>query len=712
VNKLHNTYRIPFRFRSIFWAAGFGVLALSSVSTGWAFESFEKVRSQARSSEGIIYDRHHQVLHELRINSSIRQLDWVPLNLISPVLKEAVLRSEDKRFWQHSGVDWTALLSSSLQNIWSKKSRGASTIAMQVASLLDQQLVPKKHRRDLLQKVKQIRGALDLEKTWTKEQVLETYLNRVTFRGELRGIAAGSWGLFGKAPHGLNLNESVLLATLIRSPAAQVTEVKARACRLGKELRAEFNCSELETVLSERGGLRTFPIRPWIADAPHVAQRMADVDFLAGEKSVTLDRDLQIRVADVLRRQVLSIRQKNAHDASAVVLDNVSGEVLAYVGGVGELSSASYVDGVRARRQAGSSLKPFLYAMALEGKFLTAASLLDDSPLDISIAGSVYRPRNYDNEFHGNNISLRTALASSLNVPAVKTLNLVGVGAFVQKLGQLGFADLREPDYYGPSLALGAADISLWDLTNAYRVLANGGLWSEAHLVSSEILKPSHRVYSPEASFLISNILSDRESRNLTFGLESPLSLKFWAAVKTGTSKDMRDNWCIGYSERYTVGVWVGNFSGEPMWNVTGVTGAAPAWSEIMNALHRKLPSHSPSVSRRLVRAQVGQPPHSEYFIRGTEPQAQFIGIHVAERSPPVHISYPVDGMWIARDPDIPIEHQRIIFTANGKSSDLSWAVNGQPTDAYWEPAMAGSFLLTLADAHGGILDQVRFSVK
>ena len=183
----------------------------------------------------------------------------------------------------------------------------------------------------------------------------------------------------------------------------------------------------------------------------------------------------------------------------------------------------------------------------------------------------------------------RVALASSLNVPAVKTLSLVGIEPFLDKLRQLGIKGLNESgDFYGPSLALGSADVSLWELVNAYRTLANEGKWSELRLIPGENpLKPRRNRYFQKSAFLVSDILSDREARSVTFGLENPLSTRFWTAVKTGTSKDMRDNWCIGYSRKYTVGVWMGNFSGEPMWNVSGITGAAPVWMEMMDFLHR-----------------------------------------------------------------------------------------------------------------------------
>jgi len=679
-----------------------------------AFESFEHVRAHTHPSEGLLLDRNHEILQEYRVDKGIRQLEWVSLQMISPVLKNAIVHSEDREFWDHHGVDWKALVKASVKNLFQSHPRGASTITMQLASILDRQLVPKKKRRDYLQKVKQIQSARELEKSWSKEQILEAYLNLVSFRGELRGITAASYGLFSKAPYGIDENEAFILAALIRSPGSAISDVEKRACHLGKQMKVGFQCDVLRETLN-RDTLQARSIRPQMALAPHLVKRIRN----ASRAQVTLDRKLQEFVLKVLQRQILSIQNKNAHDAAALVVDNKTGEVLAYVGGVGqELSSAFYVDGVRAERQAGSSLKPFLYGLALDRKYLTAASFLDDSALDIPILGSVYRPKNYDNDYHGKNITVRIALASSLNIPAVKTINLVGVEAFVRQLKVLGFNSLREADYYGPSLALGAADITLWDLVNAYRTFANQGVWSELKLEKDEKnLLPNRKVFSPEAAYVISDILSDRESRSLTFGLENPLALRFWAAVKTGTSKDMRDNWCIGYSDRYTVGVWVGNFSGEPMWNVTGVTGAAPAWAEVMKGLHRGLTNHPPRVPKGLVLAQDSN--RKEWYFRGTEPVSFSKGLSYPQDVTPLRtrITYPVDGMVIARDPDIPPESQRLFFDSNAPHQALKWILNGKEIQSSnhlvsWQPIVSGSYRLSVLDADGSLLDSVQFLVR
>jgi penicillin-binding protein 1C len=305
-----------------------------------------------------------------------------------------------------------------------------------------------------------------------------------------------------------------------------------------------------------------------------------------------------------------------------------------------------------------------------------------------------------------------------MNVPAVKTVLLVGVDNFYDRLRELGFESLRQSaEYYGYSLALGSADISLYELTNAYRTLANGGLGSEMRLTFEHPVKKAGRVFDPGAAYIISDILSDREARSATFGLENPLSTKFWTAVKTGTSKDMRDNWCIGFSDRYTVGVWVGNFSGEPMRNVSGVTGAAPVWLEIMNYLHAGRPSRQPRPPGDVVRAGIdfegrAGSAREELFLGGTEPLAP---VKVSAYQKP-RITYPADEMLIAIDPEIPDDSQLVPFQFEPDRGKYRWVINGKSMASsssivLWKP-QPGRYELSIVDDKEQVLHKVKFLVK
>jgi len=452
--------------------------------------------------------------------------------------------------------------------------------------------------------------------------------------------------------------------------------------------------------------------------APHVARHLLKGRPCGSSVTCTLDSGIQRFVIDRITHHLLSLRSQNMKDGAILVVENGTGDVLAYVSYSGDPLSARFVDGVRAKRQAGSTLKPFLYGLAFDQRILTPASLLDDSPLDIAVLSGVYQPRNYDSQFKGF-VTSRIALASSLNVPAVKTLSLVGIEPFLNKLRQLGIKGLNESgDFYGPSLALGSADVSLWELTNAYRSLANEGTWSELRLLpQGNRSDRKNRIFSREASFLISDILSDREARSITFGLENALSTRFWTAVKTGTSKDMRDNWCVGYSRKYTVGVWTGNFSGEPMWNVSGITGAAPIWIEVINFLHRNDPSIKKEILPRLVRREIDfpegiTPPREEWFIPGTEPNSKNQRIGQFNQ----RIVYPPSGTVIALDPDIPPEIQKIFFISQGSENGFRWVLNNEPIEAAgktisWIPK-AGKYSLAIADGDEKILDYVYFEVR
>lgn len=679
-----------------------------------ALPTYKEVRENYQKSEGVLLDRHGEVIHELRVDRHGRRLDWVALKDVSPALITAVLQSEDRRFYEHSGVDWKALAAAAIKNLFSSGQRGASTISMQLAGMLEHALKPKKSkRRTIAQKWDQIQAARDLEQHWTKEQVLEAYLNLISYRGELQGIHAASQGLFGKEPSGLIDAESLLLAALIRSPNASPDIVAKRACILAASYTPNTACPNM-TALAKGRLTGPFAIRQSIASAPQVAHRL----LTDGRTRVTttLDGKLQRFATETLQHQLMQLGKQNVHDGALLVVDNKSGDILAYVANTGSTGSARHVDGILAKRQAGSTLKPFLYEMAIEQEILTAASLLDDSPLNISTQTGLYVPHNYDNDYKGP-VSVRTSLSSSLNIPAVRTLMLVGLEPFAQRLKQLGIENLNDGDYYGYALALGGVDVNLAELVNAFRTLANSGTWSPVRLTPGEKSKKSRRsVMKPDAVFIISNILSDRSARSITFGFENPLSTSFWTAVKTGTSKDMRDNWCIGYSGRYTVGVWVGNFSGEPMWNVSGISGAAPAWVEVMKYLHRSTPSTAPKptpnvIARTVTIRTATESERTEWFLNGTETEEVTITASHAK----ARIIYPSDGTIIALDPDIPAENHAIFFEAT-KDHEFDWYLNEEKiADAAhyvrWKPER-GTYTLSIVGNDGKIVDTVEFNVR
>jgi penicillin-binding protein 1C len=746
-----------------FARAALCALLVSAPLAAHALRTFNDVRGQWRSSDWLLLSRDGVPLQRMRIDRTERRGDWVALTDVSPSLREAIVVSEDKRFYEHSGVDWRGAAAAAWANLWNTRTRGASTVTMQLTGLLD---VDPQHsgQRSVTQKANQAVSALWLERTWRKDQILEAYLNLVPFRGETIGLSALSITLFGKAPSGLDEREAAVTAALIRSPNATYAKVSDRACRILRDMNAPERCVNLAGFV-QLAFARPAPALLSVSPdaemlAPHFARRVASETHPAAGARVTstLDAKLQRFASDTLMRTLVELNApahpRNVHDGAVVVLDNATGEVLAWVGSSGGLSGARDVDAVLARRQAGSTLKPFLYAQAIDERRLTTATLLDDAPLDLAAGGGLYIPQNYDKDFKGW-VSVRTALGSSLNVPAVRTLVMVTPHRFANTLTALGLPLSQSGDYYGYSLALGSADVTLLSLANAYRALADGGFVAPTVDLPRSTRAPNRgppsapqRVFSAEASYIITTVLSDNNARTRTFGFDSPLATRFFSAVKTGTSKDMRDNWTVGYTSRYTVGVWVGNADGQPMWDVSGVTGAAPIWAAIVGYLHRGVPSVAPHAPGGVVQTRVTfeqnlEPARNEWFLSGTQMSTVGLAANAgslantsadsrALRSPmqtraPANaamsssnaaprIGSPAEGTLFALDPDIPAARQRIVFErASGSSGRSTWRLDGKPLGrderVLWLP-WPGRHVLELVNADGSSADSVRFEVR
>ncbi len=710
-----------------------------------AVPSFAEVRRDYVESDAWLLDRRGQPLQSLRIDRSVRRLPWTPLEDISPALRRALVMSEDKRFYAHAGVDWSSAAAAAWRNLWNTRTRGASTLTMQLAGLLVEEEGRRLGRRSLLEKVGQTATALRLEQRWRKDQILEAYLNLVSFRGEAQGVAAMSRGLFGKWPRGLDEQEAAIAAVLLRAPNAAPAQVSSRACRLLQDQQRGTLCQGLEGLVTAALGGVLREGEGTAARAPHLARRLL---VQPGERlRSSLDGALQDFAATALRRQLARLDRRNVEDGAVVVIDNASGEVLAWVGSSGDLSGAAEVDGVIALRQAGSTLKPFLYQLAIEQRALTAASLVEDAPLSVSTGNGLYTPQNYESTYRGW-VSVRPALGGSLNTPAVRTAMRVGVEPLRERLRASGILSLKESgEYYGFGLVLGAGDVSLLMLANAYRSLANGSQWSALRVTPGSTVPAdktqeripcrdggcegvfdgrSHAAGTAAGAAIVADILADRAARAGTFGLESWLATPYWAAVKTGTSKDMRDNWCIGFSRRYTVAVWVGNASGEPMHDVSGISGAAPVWREVMDWLHRgdpssgrpkvrSLPPPAPAgVVLRPIRFDPPQePPRREWFLAGTERSV----IRSAAATTLARIAYPADGALIALDPDIPPERQRVAISFSAPpGKGWQWRIDNEPprstaTAPLWLPR-PGKHRLALLDEAGREQDATRFEVR
>ncbi|MBO9621754.1 MAG: penicillin-binding protein 1C [Sphingomonas sp.] len=691
------------------------MLAGTHIAVDWstqppALPDYAAVRAAWQPSEAWLYDREGRLIDSVRVDFGARRLAWTRLDDIAPIARDTILAAEDRRFRSHGGVDWLALGGALRDRAEGRRGRGASTISMQLAAYLAPQLASP-GRRGMGDKLRQMRAARALEARWSKDQILEAYLNLAGFRGEAQGIGAAALGLFGKTPATLTRDDALLLAALLPDPQAGSARVARRACALAKAQ----DCARFAgAAASMLGPARSLALDPGLA--PHLAQHLLDKPGL--RVTTTLDARIQQAAAAALRRQLQGLGGTRARDGAVIVADNATGEVLAYVGGIGGASTAPSVDGAAAYRQAGSTLKPFLYAQAIEKGYLTAASILDDSPVQLDTASGLYVPQNYDRAFKGP-VSARVALAGSLNVPAVRTLLLTGVDAFRDRLWDSGYRGLVEDgQYYGYSLALGSAEVTLLEQVAAYRSLARGGRWSPLRLVRGERPAAARRVTSPEAAWIVADMLADPNARAGTFGPDSALRLPFWAAAKTGTSKAMRDNWCIGFSDRFTVGVWVGNLEGDPMRAVSGTSGAAPVWRDVMLALHRETPGRAlprpAGVEQRTVRFAAGiEQPRREYFLSGAG-LSEVAAAPAASRRP--RIVNPVAGSVYALDPDIPADRQRLAIAVTGDTTGHRLLLDrGDLGPADSRPlvqAPPGQHRLRLVDLGGRVVDQILFTVR
>jgi len=696
-----------------------------------ALPSFDQVRAAHRSSETLLLSREGEILQRVRTDASVRRGQWLPLAAISPTLRTALLLSEDKRFYEHSGIDWMAVSAAAWGNLWHSNTRGASTLTMQLAGLLAE--TQRGGRRSVSEKISQAAAARQLERHWRKDQILEAYLNLVPLRGELVGIDALARTLFDKAAHGLDAREAAVTAALVRAPNASAARVARRACEVLRQMPqiegSTQPCYGLEFFTTAALKRRAFAVHEGIA--PHFARqwlRRQPAQADGSSQRTSVSAPLQRMAVQAVTRHLRELRGHNVQDAALLVLDNASGEILAWVGSSGSLSQTPEVDTVLARRQPGSTLKPFLYAQAIAQKRLTAASLIEDSPAQINTGVGLYIPQNYDKQFKGW-VSVRTALAASLNVPAVRTLVMVTPEAFFDQLQALGLSLSQTAGWYGYSLALGSSEVSLLDLTNAYRTLANGGRISPVAFTPGAEPAFAH-VLDAGASFIVADILSDANARVRTFGVDSVLATRFWTAVKTGTSKDMRDNWAIGWSEHYTVGVWVGNTDSSAMHDVSGTSGAAPLWAEVMRWLHQSRSSHAAAAPAGIVRQFVrfGPPatqdypwiesPREEWFMAGTEQTLFALGASAPtaqQASAHARILAPPSGTIVALDPDIPPTHQRLHFQSD--HADVQWRIPGLPkaagqgADWLWQP-WPGRHRVELQDAAGVVIDAITIEVR
>lgn len=551
-----------------------------------------------------IYDRNKKLLFELSDEKTGRK-SFIEFEKIPQNLKNAFIAIEDKRFYEHSGVDFSAILRAIWQNVSSGGIvSGGSTITQQAV----RNIIGVNKKRTFFQKAKESVIALKISKFFDKDEIFEIYLNSIYFGGLAYGVESASWQYFDKSAINLDLAEAAFLAGIPQSPnkyypfknfdAAKKRQAEVLAAMLKNKLinQTEYSQAAEEKITIKRSSR-------WSKKAPHfvnfVLQFFQEENASGLPKKIvtTLDYGMQERVENILKSDITFLAKYNIENAAVIVLDPKNGDILCMIGSV-DYSNTSIngeVNVTTSLRQPGSSIKPLIYALALERGW-SANTVIADEPVSyVTADGTSYAPKNFDLLYHGN-VTLAAALAQSLNIPAVKTLNFVGISSFLQAVKTFGIKTLdKSSDYYGLSLALGSGEVKLLELVNAYSVFANDGKRADVRFIDTEGAslgsvrdekRLPHDVIQPSTAKTISAILSSNELRMPAFGEENPLKFSFPVAAKTGTTRNFRDNWTIGYTDDYAVGVWVGNSNGQFMEGVSGISGAGPIFYKIMNMLH------------------------------------------------------------------------------------------------------------------------------
>jgi penicillin-binding protein 1C len=657
-----------------FWPRSAKILLIGLVLfAGWVFYIFWGLPSINSLPETYmtpsvrITDRHGRLLYEILPKVGGRNTVLSAKN-IPQCLKDATIAVEDKNFYTNPGVDMTGILRALWINLRGGETlAGGSTITQQVArNLLMSQ--DERIERTVRRKLREAMLAWQMTQKLSKEEILALYLNQINYGGLAYGVEAASQTYFGKPAGELLLPECALIAGLpqapgVYNPFTNPDLAKHRQIIVLGLMEKQGYISHDKRVEAEMTPISYNPT-PYPIEAPHFIWIIKDqIDKMIFEGTLpshqslivrtTLDLDTQHLAEEALKRHIEEFKNEdapfshNVNNAALVVIDPHSGEILALVGSADYFDESidGALDMATSPRQTGSAFKPFIYALALDptrpNPWTPATSILDLSTTFITHDGTPYTPVNYDSREHGP-VAVREALGSSLNIPAVKTLQEVGIENAINLAHRLGITSLRDAGGYDLSLALGGGQISLLQLSTAYAALANKGYYTgntsildihdaDGNLLYKQAGNPPLQIVDPRVAWLISDILSDDSARTIGFGPNSTLKLDRTAAVKTGTTTNFHDNWTIGYTPDLLVGVWVGNSGYEAMHNVTGLTGAAPIWNEVMRRLLQGQPDHPFERPKGLTQVEVCdlsgllptsacQHTHKEWFIAGTEP--------------------------------------------------------------------------------------------
>ncbi|ACC98391.1 Membrane carboxypeptidase [Elusimicrobium minutum Pei191] len=692
------------------------IILLAAGTFYYFFKKADRVHNYTVSPSVIFYDRNGI---PMRTFLSATQTYSKPVSVenVSPWMILALVAVEDKRFFTHPGIDVKAVSRAAWQNLSSGEVvSGASTITQQLVRAIE----PRK--KNIWSKIKEALTAVTVEKSLDKQQILEQYLNTVEFSNMVQGVEYASNYYFNTSAEGLSLSQAAFLAAMVKSPVKFnpvknfPAALKRRNSVLQKMASNGFITDEMYDIAIRETIEITAEGRSF--SAPHLAEfLLREIKTDDHEIITTIDSSLQKFVSELVPAYVAKLEKNNVTNAAVIVIDNKTGEVLAYLGSADYFDSDTQgqVNGVNALRQPGSALKPFIYALGLENGY-TAATVINDE--DTFFKGG-FRPKNYDETFHGP-VSVRNALACSYNVPVVRVAEDMGTQKIIKMLQNAGFDSLnKNSDFYGLGISLGNGEVKLLELARAYMMLANNGVFKDLRFTIRPAVgerRASKRVFGARTAFIISDILSDNNARAAAFGLNSPLNTPFAFAAKTGTSKDYRDNWALGYTPQWTIGVWAGNFDGQPMRKVSGISGAAPLLKDIAVYMHEKYGSTDfivpQGIERRYICPSSGQLasprcPHkkAEVFNIDNFP-VEICRLHngANESGDNFEIQFPREGDVFKIDSAIPLNTQKVLFKASGKRP-LKWVVNGKQfgsdEHSVWWQLDKGEHTLELYSADG-----------
>jgi 1A family penicillin-binding protein len=584
-----------------------------------------------------IYDRNNSLLAEIYTN---QDRTIVPLSDIPTSLKQATISIEDKNFYTHPGFDIPSIVRAFKQDLSGGKIQGGSTITQQL--IKSSILTPE---QNLSRKIKEVILAFWTEKIYTKNQILEMYFNQVPYGGTAWGAEAAAETYFNKHVKQLDLAQSAFLAGLTSAPTIyspygnQPNLWKKRQKEVLQRMVANQYITPKQASIAEKENI-TFSWQNAALHAPHfvnyvkqlIAEKYGQAMLEKGGLNIytTLDLKIQNMAERVVKTEVSNDATLNLTNGAAVITNPQNGDILALVGSHDfNDPNGGNVNIATSLRQPGSSIKVVTYSAALENGF-TAASILDDSPVSYPSDSGAYAPVNYDGRFHGR-VPLRIALANSFNIPAVKTLNQIGIPTMVDTAKKMGITTWGDPSQYGLSITLGSAEVTMLDMATVYGTLANKGQRvdlnpilkvtdSKGHTLEQKSQPQKTQVLTPGVSYILSDILADNNARTLEFGPNSPLYIPGqYVSVKTGTTDDKRDNWTDGYTSNYVVITWVGNNDNTPMSPTlaSGITGAAPIWHQIMTNLLTNQKITRPTPPTQIVSKTCYG--HPEYFLNGTQ---------------------------------------------------------------------------------------------